>query len=653
MARPIAGKPRAEAAPEALVLKPRQASALAEYAFLLDYHFDEPALLDEINRARSAGLPLRRLLIGEGSLDAEDYVAALAMSLDIPYFPSPANAGLKTRLEPDHWRGGWATGRLEGEPWIVLDGTFASPRGIEAIANSVAARGFWVGLASPADLRLCVLASSGPALLRQAVSGLSRNHPGLSARASSGFWQAVTIASIIGLLTSFTVIAGISAQSVLTALLTLPFLVVVLFRAAVLLAYPWARPRTTRAMHSVKASRDLPVYTLLVPLYREAAVLPGLIEALRALDYPAAKLDIKLILESVDAETIAAVRRLELRPPFDVIIVPDRAPRSKPKALNYALNFARGDFVCVFDAEDVPDPGQLKRALAAFSAGGARLGCVQGRLAIDNTGAGWLCRQFALEYLTLFDGLLPALDHLALPLPLGGTSNHFPAEVLHRVGAWDAWNVTEDADLGLRLYRSGYRCQVMASTTWEEAPHQVGNWLRQRTRWQKGWIQTYLVHNQRPWRLLRQLGLWRWFGVQAQFGGVILSSLLYPVTLALLAVQLALGWPFLDGEPGSGRVMILLAFFNLLAGLGVPLAHSALCALARGRWRLLMEVPLMPIYWLLISLAAYRALVQLARDPFLWEKTEHGKSRRTAHPRMQRHRAAAAAKSNSQSILHS
>lgn len=372
-AQPPAANPRSGAGSAAPGLKPRHLSAFREYAFLLDGVFDEATLVSELKRAQSAGLPLRRLLIGEGSLDAAEYVAELAKWLDIPYFPGPAEAGFKTKLDPAHLRGGWAAGRLEGEPWVVLDGTFASPRGIADIADKVAARGFWVGLASPADLRDCLVANSGSAILRQAVSGLSRMDPSHSARASSGFWQAVTLASAICLLTSFTIVAGISAQSVLTAMLTLPFLLVALFRALVLLIYLWARPRAARSLQLGKIPRDLPVYTVLVPLYKEARILPGLIKALRALDYPAAKLDIKLVLESVDTETIAAVRKLELRPPFDVIIVPDRQPRSKPKALNYALAFARGDFVCVFDAEDVPDPDQLKRALAVFAAGGGKL----------------------------------------------------------------------------------------------------------------------------------------------------------------------------------------------------------------------------------------------------------------------------------------
>jgi glycosyltransferase XagB len=333
-----------------------------------------------------------------------------------------------------------------------------------------------------------------------------------------------------------------------------------------------------------------------------------------------------LILERVDAQTLAMARQMQLGAPFDLVIVPNRRPRSKPKALNYALAFARGDYVGVYDAEDLPDPGQLKKVVAKFAAGPVNLGCVQCQLAIDNASSGWLCRQFALEYLTHFDGLLPALDRLGLPLPLGGTSNHFPVRVLRHVGAWDAWNVTEDADLGLRLSRYGYRCQMLASTTHEEAPHQFGNWLRQRSRWMKGFMQTYIVHNRRPLRLLRELGLWRWFGVQIQFGGGIVSCLLYPLSLVLLAIQAAMGWPSLYASAPGDRLLISLAIYNLAAGIGIALANSCVCAVSRRQWRLLAEIPFMPVYWLLISLATYRAVFQLAQQPFRWEKTDHGLS---------------------------
>src|SRR5690606_9681865 len=197
---------------------------------------------------------------------------------------------------------------------------------------------------------------------------------------------------------------------------------------------------------------------VLAPLFREANVAPGLIRALGKLDYPAAKLDIKLILEACDPETMAKVGRLNLPGAFEVIVVPDAQPRTKPKALNYALELARGDYAVIYDAEDRPDPGQLRAALSAFRSGPPNLACVQARLNFYNARENWLTRQFAIEYAALFDGLLPALQALRLPIPLGGTSNHFRMPALKWLGAWDAFNVTEDADLGMRLYRRGYAC---------------------------------------------------------------------------------------------------------------------------------------------------------------------------------------------------
>jgi len=382
--------------------------------------------------------------------------------------------------------------------------------------------------------------------------------------------------------------------------------------------------------------RALPVYTLLVPLFQEAKVLPGLIAALRALDYPAAKLDIKLILESVDDATIVAARALRLQRPFEIVIVPDRQPRTKPKALNYALALARGDYVCVFDAEDRPEPGQLREAWRMFVSDRDDLGCVQGRLAIDNEYASWLSRQFALEYLMLFDGLLPAFERLDVPMPLGGTSNHFPIRVLRKLGGWDAYNVTEDADLGMRLARHGYRARMLCARTFEEAPVSIRGWLPQRTRWLKGWMQTYIVHSRRPAQDLQALGPWRWLGMHAHFAGLILSSLLYPFSLGLVSLQIYRG-EVLGGDDGwLERVLMASALFSLLAGHGVTILHAAASAVGRRRWRLLLQLPLMPIYWLLVSLASYRALYQLAGQPFLWEKTMHGLSVRRGDKRAAR-----------------
>jgi cellulose synthase/poly-beta-1,6-N-acetylglucosamine synthase-like glycosyltransferase len=238
--------------------------------------------------------------------------------------------------------------------------------------------------------------------------------------------------------------------------------------------------------------KALPTYTIVAALYREAASIDGLLRALARLDYPPEKLDVILAVEADDAETRSAIERRTARLPVSIIVVPPGDPRTKPKALNAALPFARGDFIVIYDAEDRPEPDQLRRAYDAFARGGARLACVQARLSIDNTADGWLTGLFTAEYAGQFDVFLDGLTALRLPLPLGGSSNHFRTHVLRKACGWDAYNVTEDADLGMRLARLGYRSEMIASTTYEEAPAQFAPWLRQRTRWFKGWMRLTL-----------------------------------------------------------------------------------------------------------------------------------------------------------------
>jgi glycosyltransferase XagB len=229
----------------------------------------------------------------------------------------------------------------------------------------------------------------------------------------------------------------------------------------------------------------LPIYTVLVPMYKEPDVLPILTAALRRMDYPRSKLDIKLILEAGDTETIEAAKALALDATFEIVRVPHSLPQTKPKACNYALNLARGKYLTIYDAEDKPEPDQLKKAVLAFQMLGDRAACMQARLNYFNAEENWLTRMFTLEYSLWFDMFLPALDRLGVPIPLGGTSNHFDLAKLREVGAWDPYNVTEDADLGLRFAALGYRVGVINSVTYEEANSQVGNWIRQRSRWIK------------------------------------------------------------------------------------------------------------------------------------------------------------------------
>jgi len=344
-------------------------------------------------------------------------------------------------------------------------------------------------------------------------------------------------------------------------------------------------------------------------------------------------LKIFLILEADDAETQAAARKLALPPNFRLLVVPARGPRTKPKALNYALQIARGDFVVVYDAEDRPQPGQLRNAWEVFRHAPPSLACLQAQLNIYNPGQSWFTRQFTIEYSALFDAILPALETLRLPVPLGGTSNHFPRSLLLTIGAWDPYNVTEDADLGIRIARLGYHTGVLASTTWEEAPPRFSVWLKQRTRWLKGWMQTYLVHTREPRRLNRELGLAAACGFHALMGGLIASALVHPLFYVLLAHHWLSGSLLAPAESTAGAVLWAIAGINLAIGYVVSILVGIVSVLRRRRPGLALHALLMPVYWLLVSAAAYRAIYQLVRAPYLWEKTEHGSAPRRRRTR--------------------
>ncbi len=357
-------------------------------------------------------------------------------------------------------------------------------------------RGLSLQFVSAADVRAAILATQQSALITEAVYGLARRLPHLSARHVLSRGQKIVFLLLaVGLLLCV-LRWPLATLQALTAFLAFAFVVSGLFRVGLAwLGAGGPRRDLPRPRHA------LPLYTILVPLYREANVLPRLLQALRALDYPAQRLDIKLVLEADDDETIAAAQACGEG--FEIIRVPDHGPRTKPKAANYALQFARGEYLVIFDAEDRPESDQLLKAVAAFRAAPRQLACVQARLNLYNTDHNWMTRMFALDYAQWFDMLLPGLDRFGVPMPLGGTSNHFRTQVLRDIGGWDAFNVTEDADIGIRLAQLGYCVSMIPSTTYEEAPASLGPWLRQRSRWLKGHMQTWLVHMRDP------VGLWR------------------------------------------------------------------------------------------------------------------------------------------------
>lgn len=471
--------------------------------------------------------------------------------------------------------------------------------------------------------------------LDEAQHGLLRRCPEFSAAVQLWPWQKRALGVILALACLTVAFAPEAALAGLYAALALPFFFVAVLRALALwhlasdrrgAASPLDADTDAGADADVEAA-ELPVYSVLVPLYREAEIVPELIEALGRLNYPADRLQILLILEEGDAATRRAVETSELAATMQVVLVPDGAPRTKPRALNYALSFANGDYVVVYDAEDVPDPDQLRQALSMFASGSDRLGCVQAQLNIYNVRQSALTRQFTIEYTALFDVVLPVLERLSLPVPLGGTSNHFPRAVLDHVGGWDPFNVTEDADLGIRLERAGWRAKVLNSTTWEEAPAAFRAWRGQRTRWLKGWIQTWLVHMRQPVRLWRELGPWKFLGVQMLMGGMILAALVHPWFYVLLAHDWWSGRLFEVSATTLGQVMLWLGIINLAVGYLGAILLGVLAVCRRGDAALAWSAVWMPVYWLGISMAAYRALGQLIVAPHLWEKTQHSARR--------------------------
>lgn len=364
---------------------------------------------------------------------------------------------------------------------------------------------------------------------------------------------------------------------------------------------------------------DLPVYSVLVALHKEAAVVPQLVRAMAHLDWPMSRMEVLYICEADDAETISALNSIRLPKSHRVIRVPVAQPRTKPKALNFALAKSTGEFVVVYDAEDRPHPRQLKEAWSRFRQEPETLACLQAPLNIANASQSWLAHLFAFEYAAHFHGLLPYLSKIGAPLPLGGTSNHFRRTALGDVMGWDPFNVTEDADLGIRLCRFGYRSGVLSLPTLEDAPKQIEQWIPQRTRWIKGWMQTFLVHNRDFDAIKNSIGRSNNTIFQILMISFILSPLLYGVSILEIMYFI---YTFENGKFAKSLVVCLdLALFTI--------GHAAYAMLGVACWRRLKgkstvrAVLTLPAYWLLASAAAWRAIWKLVLAPHQWEKTTH------------------------------
>lgn len=397
---------------------------------------------------------------------------------------------------------------------------------------------------------------------------------------------------------------------------------VVVFRAAVLAEL---RPPPQPALADAATSGGK-TYVILVALYREANQVTALAGALERLRWPGGSKNIHLVCEEGDHETIQAVAALR-RHDIGLLIVPAGQPRTKPRALNFALNHVEGDYLVLYDAEDRPHPDQLLEAANRFANGPDDLVCLQAPLSIDNRNETLLTRFFAIEYDTLFRGILPALALWNSPLPLGGTSNHFKLVDLKEMDGWDSFNVTEDADLGIRIARHRKTCETLALPTHEEAPPHLKGWMRQRNRWIKGWLQTLLVHLRNPLQTAAEMGWQRFLQFHMVLTSVVVSVLVHPFFLTAFVFQM-MNY-FQGGQHGTYELVITgLSAFNLAGGyLTYGLLAWAVQDMRKSRADRI-AILMFPIYWLLISIAGWWAVLELLIRPHHWAKTDHGSAQR-------------------------
>jgi cellulose synthase/poly-beta-1,6-N-acetylglucosamine synthase-like glycosyltransferase len=579
-------------------------------------------------RATEIGTGADRVLVAGNAISDARYVKTLALSLGTGYdsllrIPRSACPGSDRELLQAIGTGVlWlATGR--SRVLVIAPHDIAARQLVNILRlRPELCEEIW--LTTPRHLADFVSKQTTTTLARDAISGLMSAQPEFSASPSC---SRRTIVPMTGcaITTSAFVCAPASTMILVIAALALIFLGWTALRAMSILTagFQWQQQRLI-------PDRELPVYSIIVALYREAATVGGLIESLQAIDYPPEKLDIILALEPDDRETWHALAKLQLGPAFTVVLAPAAGPRTKPKALNTALAFARGSYVAIFDAEDRPEPDQLKKALQAFRTSDRKLACVQARLTIDNSAETWFTGMFAAEYAGLFDVFLPGIAAWRLPLPLGGTSNHFRTSTLREAGAWDPYNVTEDADLGMRLARLGYHTGVINSTTYEEAPSRLMPWLKQRTRWFKGWMQTWLVHMRHPVRLWRDLRPSGFIAFQLVIGGSILTAIVHGVFVVALGWQIAMGWLWAEKSTAAEIVFAGLHVTTLLTGYAISGLLGMLGLARRRKTSCAWTLWLMPVYWLLLSVAAWRALFDLILEPYAWDKTEHTLARHVA-----------------------
>jgi cellulose synthase/poly-beta-1,6-N-acetylglucosamine synthase-like glycosyltransferase len=460
--------------------------------------------------------------------------------------------------------------------------------------------------------------------LEASTSGLADRVPLVSARSlvSKGQRNAIIgvgVVVLLGLVLSVRI-----TFTAIMALFTFIYLFAVVYRVVLFLRS--VRGHSVEMVTDEEALRvpdaDLPFYTVMIAAYREAAVIGKLIENIGQFEYPIDRLEVLILIEEDDEETLETLRHVDAGPQFKLVVVPPGEPRTKPKALNFGLTMARGDIVAVFDVEDTPDILQLRRSAVALNRFGPEVACLQAKLSYGNSEQNFITRNFTIEYAMWFSFFLPGLVSLNAPIPLGGTSNHFRRAALRQLGGWDPFNVTEDCDLGVRMFREGFQVKILESVTLEEANSDFVNWVKQRSRWYKGYLQTFLIHLRSPREVTEDMG---WRGVLhlcAFVGSTPVLAVLNPFFWGLTIVWFIAHPVFLIEifpAPVYYVGLVLWAFGNFLLWY-----LTILTARVTSRDTLVFTAVLVPVYWVMMSIAAVKAMWQLVVTPSFWEKTAHG-----------------------------
>ncbi len=580
-----------------------------------------PELIEVLKRRQSqTGQPLADIVHVSG-IASEDVIAqAVSGQIGVPLIDPAAEAPHPAYLM---MYGAHRAARTQLLPWRRVGGALvvltARPEEfsrhreeLEAVFGSVR-----MALATPGALRV--------AIQRMARDGLrERAEARVAAEDSCRNWRSGRAMSVLIVATALLTTGGIFAPGPTVLALTIWALVTLALtmglKAAAAISHLRYDKRQTPDI-PVAVPHRVPVVSIIVPLFKETRIAEHLLARLQQIDYPREFLDIHLALEENDLTTQKTLAKTDLPPWIRPIVVPTGALQTKPRALNYTLDFCRGSIVGVYDAEDAPASDQLRRVVARFATSPAEVACLQGVLDYYNPHANWLTRCFTIEYATWFRLVLPGFERMALPIPLGGTTLFFRRDVLEELGGWDAHNVTEDADLGIRLARRGYRTELITTTTEEEANGRIWPWIKQRSRWLKGYAITYAVHMRRPLLLWQELGPWRFFGMQVLFLGTLSQFVLAPLLWSfwLLAfglphpLAMMLSPPLLWSMAGG---LLLVEAINIAAGV---------LAVRQTRHRgLIPWIPTLHLYFPLAALASYKGLWELTRKPFYWDKTAHG-----------------------------